>query len=336
MVDEIYIPKGNLNIPREKMPQIHSKDVPRFMDYLRDAGIRFQQRDVTVTSLKPSQREINIDKVRGMMKAPSKVLHKPVIVSKDKHIMDGHHRWLALVNLDGNDTIPTYFVNLRMRELIVLARGFEKVAYKNIHERRAFAKEILDFNREIFGFMKKIIEKGKGRIQKEYHIHLYDEYVVDFFIDLHVDKSQRVAFDIHGEIPAEPKNADADSQISMEIIANPFFFPMAYNDLNAEIKEVLRHEYEHLAQDFGKRGDFKSIQGKTFKEYMLLPTEIAAFLSGWLTRAKTQRMYMDDIMDEYLNGRKYLFRSKREIEEVRRVYRQIGMKKYPNAKWRER
>jgi hypothetical protein len=135
-ITDVHVPEGSLNIPRAKMPQIRSDLVPEFVDELAASGVRVDRmKRVGVSRLKPTQKEINNDKVRKMLTAPPTVLAKPVIVSKDFYILDGHHRWLALLNSKPDFKIQTYFVHLPIRQLLKRANSFGKVSYKSIVER---------------------------------------------------------------------------------------------------------------------------------------------------------------------------------------------------------
>ena len=119
----------------------------------------------------------------------------------------------------------------------------------------------------------------------------------------------------------------------MFIVVNPDFFPMAYNSLNAEIKETITHEFEHIAQNTGKRDVVHRTDDKEFYEYLLLPQEIPAFLKGFLARAKTERKSMTQVIDEFLESRKHLFKNKNKIGIVRTVWTKVGQKQYPQAIW---
>jgi GNAT superfamily N-acetyltransferase len=61
-------------------------------------------------------------------------LAKPVIISKDNYILDGHHRVAALYNIDKDFRLKTIKVDLGIRDLLKTAKGFPKVSYKNINE----------------------------------------------------------------------------------------------------------------------------------------------------------------------------------------------------------
>lgn len=119
--------KGNLGIPRSRMPQITSTDVPDFLDWLRDKkGVRSRVGTEPVGYLSATQKEINPQKVEKMMSAPDSVLMKPVMVSRDGYLLDGHHRWAALLAKDPGLTIRTVRIDMPIRELLKVSHEFPK------------------------------------------------------------------------------------------------------------------------------------------------------------------------------------------------------------------
>lgn len=126
--------KNNLGIPRAKMPQIQRAKTPEFLAELKAKGVKVTQGKARVGDLRATQREINAKKVAGMIEAkqagkfdPAKA---PVVVSNDQHILDGHHRWAALVVMDPSSKIPVRRVDLPMRELLRRAHSFKGVKYR--------------------------------------------------------------------------------------------------------------------------------------------------------------------------------------------------------------
>lgn len=127
---EVVIPKGNLNIPRNEMPQVQASDVPDFLEFLEKKGIKHKKENVHAGDLKATQKEIDLDKVKKLKDEKIENLKKPLIVSSDSHIMDGHHRWLALLAKDMK--CPCYIVDTPMKKLIELGKKFPKSFKKNI------------------------------------------------------------------------------------------------------------------------------------------------------------------------------------------------------------
>jgi len=128
--ESIYIPPGGKKIPRDKMPQIASTDVPEFLRWLEGKGVKSSKEKVRVDSLKPSQGEINIDKVRSLI--GKKEADKPSIVSDDDYILDGHHRWLAFLQEDPTTLMDCYRIQTGIDNLIRLGRDFPKSFKRDI------------------------------------------------------------------------------------------------------------------------------------------------------------------------------------------------------------
>jgi len=140
--NEIYIPGPNLNIPRAEMPQIIKKMVPEFLKYLAQNNITVHKETIPTGKIKPIQAEINVPKVISMMQHTDLENDAPPIVSNDNYILDGHHRWLALLNKSrlnqsrqtAHDDYPilVWKVNTDMKTLLTLAKAWPFTKYKNI------------------------------------------------------------------------------------------------------------------------------------------------------------------------------------------------------------
>lgn len=136
MVEEIQRLKNTLNIPRNKMPQIKREYIKDFIKSLNNNGISVSKRELSVNQLKPTQSEINMNKVREKhekfvngVKTP-----KPFIVSYDNYILDGHHQLFALQTLDNDIKVDCYYVGIRMKDLLTFAHEFPKTTYKEIDD----------------------------------------------------------------------------------------------------------------------------------------------------------------------------------------------------------
>lgn len=122
-----------------------------FLDELREEGYRVGEREtVPASHLRATQSELNGKKVGGMLSSlvsdkivdeeTGKTLHEifddddGIVVSRDGYILDGHHRWAALVGLDARDgnlgdvTVPIRRVDIGIVELLEKSNDFcEKV-----------------------------------------------------------------------------------------------------------------------------------------------------------------------------------------------------------------
>jgi hypothetical protein len=84
---------GTLNIPRASMPQIRSEHRGAMVNFLKARGITSVNETVQPESLKPTQDKFAPAKVRQAMAYEGG--NRPVLVSSDGHVLDGHHQWLA-------------------------------------------------------------------------------------------------------------------------------------------------------------------------------------------------------------------------------------------------
>lgn len=130
-------PSQTLGIKRQDMPQIHKDHYPELIKYLESHGGKFRHHQMPAQDLKPVQSEFSDKGVRQMMTRGDDhggtTRKKPLIVSSDKYIVDGHHRWLAAWNLD--ETIPVMQISFPIRKLFQLVKDFKYTTYKDIHEK---------------------------------------------------------------------------------------------------------------------------------------------------------------------------------------------------------
>jgi hypothetical protein len=131
----IAIKANSLGIPREEMPQIKSTHVAEFLRGVRDSGVAVKSGTAHVGDLKPTQAELNLEKVEEMRYNSSDAdLEKPVIVSADGYILDGHHRWAALKTKSDRAKIQVHHVDLPIRDLLETARKFAKTTHKTVND----------------------------------------------------------------------------------------------------------------------------------------------------------------------------------------------------------
>jgi len=124
----------NLGVPRKDMPQINSKDTGDFIKWFNMQGVSSKSMLMPLSKLELTQHDIDYNKVDSLSSAPRTILSKPIIVSNDNYILDGHHRVLALYNLDNDAKIPAVRINLPMKHLLDKSHDYPKVSYKQIDE----------------------------------------------------------------------------------------------------------------------------------------------------------------------------------------------------------
>lgn len=133
MVEQVQSLKNTLNISRRDMPQIKRDFIPDFIHLLQAKGISVSNRNIVVSSLKPTQNEINLDKVKDKYeKFTNGKEPKPFIVSYDNYILDGHHQLFALKTLNPSMSVPCFYIGVKMKDLLNYAHQFPKTTYKTI------------------------------------------------------------------------------------------------------------------------------------------------------------------------------------------------------------
>lgn len=142
---------GNLGIERSAMPQLSGKPRPgspadslpkddkgevnigkAFTDRLAEMGVSVQDRTVPAASLRASQKELVGANVAWMMKNGDKIGLDTgrIFVSKDGYVIDGHHRWAALIGQDtqdgtlGNVNINVQQIDMPISQVLQFANQF--------------------------------------------------------------------------------------------------------------------------------------------------------------------------------------------------------------------
>ena len=139
-----------LRLTRQDLPQIKSTDVAEFMQWLRNEhGVATEEDTINPSDLTPIQKEINLDKVAGMVAAKgleALATSKPVMVSGDDYLIDGHHRWYALLDAD-YPSIDIVRIGLSAEQLIPLMKSWDKASYKGTMDEKLF-EHILNYLKE--------------------------------------------------------------------------------------------------------------------------------------------------------------------------------------------
>lgn len=139
---DIEIPAKTLGISRSNMPQV--SDIADYVEFLNSRGVRTKKTVIPVGRVHMTQGDFNIPKVRAMIGMPPEYHRKladTVIMSKDNYILDGHHRVLALYNIDKNYKLNAIQVNLNIRDLLKITDEYPKVFRKSVEESRKYIAE---------------------------------------------------------------------------------------------------------------------------------------------------------------------------------------------------
>ena len=127
-------PEDTLGYKRHEMPQVHKRHYPELFKYLADNGGKMIKGSVAATSLKAVQSEFSDDGIEKMMRnggITGDGTKKPLLVSSDNYIIDGHHRWLAAWNQ--KETVPIIKISIPVNELLQLVQDFKHTTYRSIY-----------------------------------------------------------------------------------------------------------------------------------------------------------------------------------------------------------
>lgn len=128
------IMNNSLGIKRKDMPQIAEKDIPGFLKWLKsEHKIDSRKTKVRVGDIRMTQSEMDFDKVLGI-RQKGRVLDKPVIISKDGYLLDGHHRVAAMMLMNENKKLEVQEVDLAIRSLLEVASMYAKSFTRNLNE----------------------------------------------------------------------------------------------------------------------------------------------------------------------------------------------------------
>lgn len=115
-------------IPRRLMPQIY--DPVAFAKRIRkDYKVASRRVCVPASKLHPSQNEIHKDRVQEIvddLEAGKAQSTKPIVITKDMYILDGHHRWAAYKQWNPSVCIPALKLSLNAHDALGLAATLQK------------------------------------------------------------------------------------------------------------------------------------------------------------------------------------------------------------------
>lgn len=134
--------EGSVDIfaPYAKGKFVHPADLSKtdgrwvdlgFMDgNSQDDKVRAKFAKISVGDLKPTQNQIWFENmIRPMTKfgipgSSSPILKATIIVSSDRYLLDGHHRWAQATLADPSLKVSALYVPLRMEQLLEVGRAY--------------------------------------------------------------------------------------------------------------------------------------------------------------------------------------------------------------------
>lgn len=121
---------GGLGIKRGDMPQIPSEAQGALITFLAARGITFEEVELRPGQIKPTQEGFYpeaVARAKEFLGEPARAL----LVSKDGHLLDGHHRWTAALLHAPDDKIRCFVFSERVRGMLRAMRQFPSAGREN-------------------------------------------------------------------------------------------------------------------------------------------------------------------------------------------------------------
>lgn len=138
----------------DKLPKNKDGEVDlasHFVEHLQSKGIKVTDTTERADYLRASQNELLGNKVAGMVKAieAGKLTDKPIFISRESYVVDGHHRWAANVGVDaeegklGDIKMSVHRIDMPILEVLAEANSFTAewgVGGKGLYKRQKVGK----------------------------------------------------------------------------------------------------------------------------------------------------------------------------------------------------
>lgn len=111
---------GSIGVPRAEMPQIRAEHRGAMVNFMNARGIAHQEESVQASGLKPTQAEFSRERVARAKGFEGG--NRSILVSRDGHVLDGHHQWLAA--REAGEDVKVIRLDAPIRELLDAAREF--------------------------------------------------------------------------------------------------------------------------------------------------------------------------------------------------------------------
>lgn len=172
----------SLGIPRAEMPQIKSEARGALVNFLKARDITAKPGMIMPTKLKPTQAEFSPEKVQ--MAREHEGSDRPILVSGDGHVVDGHHQWMAALD-DPNTPMPVIQLNAPIEKVLAEMKEFPSTesasGAKAVEPTKAPAATIPLSDRAIAALQKAKIGKP-GRILSADPFTVAYDAAIDFAI----------------------------------------------------------------------------------------------------------------------------------------------------------
>ena len=127
--------KNSCGIPRKDMPQIHKSNTVSFCCWLqREFNVTSRFVSCRIFKIKPTQSEYNTEKVQSKMDEGLENIKKPLVVSGEGYLLDGHHTYKAIMNIYQNERVDVIRIDTPIKQLIEYAKKYEHSYTKDIND----------------------------------------------------------------------------------------------------------------------------------------------------------------------------------------------------------
>lgn len=250
--ERIEIPKKrDLGFKRKEMPQVEGKNVSKFLDFLKKNDVKYTEKLVDSKTLKPTQNQFNHEKIQGMIDVIDSKQQKPIMVSKDGFVIDGHHRWLAHYNLGRK--MPVYEIDLNIHDALDMMHEFPLSIKRGL-------KESFDLILLESGEVCPVISKDHMKAFEKFVDRMFDKFGIDFdftkhFRDRMSDKRNNPCIDMK-ELAALIQKIYKKKTAGQNILSKHVDSEVVLKDIQSDLNMPIAIEYD-------RKNDGLRVVGKT-------------------------------------------------------------------------
>lgn len=210
-------------------------------------------------------------------------------------------------------------MNNNLSESLIIEGRYDRVTTELSRELVDLLKRRRKKGRLLFDFPFKSTMSMNQLSEIDYPLEITLKY------DITYDEEFEEIFDIYGQ-------AD-DENIELSIKINPEYIPSILSQAIPIIKDAIRHEIEHVAQNNLERDKserYEKIPKDNFFKYLTARHEIPAFVRGLYKGAKTRRQPLYKVIDRFLTDYSNRLTTD-EKDKVRQIWIDYARRNLPSA-----
>jgi len=169
--DEEARAKGKAMVQAGADPDSDKTVMQQMIDHFKANGVKTRKSKAPVGMLKATQSEIKAEKTYGMadsyLKGKFPNIGDSVVVSRDGHILDGHHRWAAMLTVDPSREMNVQVIDMDMDDLLREAQSVPGVYKANFEGAPLDEAEQKKYKSES---STKFKAKGKGKGKRAFDL----------------------------------------------------------------------------------------------------------------------------------------------------------------------